>query len=166
MRLVYKFNTYDNKEQLFQMCRFSKDLYNQALYAIKTNLKENKFTSYDELYGIMKETTNLEGEINYRKLKAQVAQQCLKTLDKMMKSYFKSVKDWSKNKDKYSGKPNMPHYKRKDGYNQLIYPNQSCTIKDGRIYLSRDLSIRIPQYEKYGDTLKDFQQVRINPKKG
>lgn len=40
---------------------------------------------YAILFDLNKElqtTKNLEGEINYRLLKAQVSQQCLKTLDK------------------------------------------------------------------------------------
>ena len=34
MRLVYKFNNYKHNEELFRMCRFSKDLYNQTMYFI------------------------------------------------------------------------------------------------------------------------------------
>lgn len=41
---------------------------------------------------IMKETKNLEGEINYYLLKSQTNQQILKLLDKDWKSYFKSLK--------------------------------------------------------------------------
>ena len=102
MRLVYKFKNYQNNDELLRLCKISKDLYNQALYIVKTNLKkENRFTFYDKLDRTLKITPNLEGEINYRKLKAQVSQQCLKTLDKSIKGYAKSIKDWSKNKEKY-----------------------------------------------------------------
>lgn len=45
----------------------------------------------------------------------------------------------------------------------MYYPNQSCKIKDGKIILSKDLSISIPQYEKYSDLIKDFKQIRIKP---
>ena len=100
MRLVYKFNNYKHNEELFRMCRFSKDLYNQTMYIVKTNLKDGKFLFYNDLDKILKVTPNLEGEINYRKLKSQVSQQCLKLIDKNLKSYFKSIKDWSKNKNK------------------------------------------------------------------
>lgn len=97
MRLVYKFNNYENNDKLFELCRYSKDLYNQALYIVKTNLRENnKFIFYYDLNTILKVTPNLENEINYRKLKAQVSQQCLKVLDKNIKSYIKSIKDYFK----------------------------------------------------------------------
>ena len=167
MRLVYKFNNYQNNEELFRLCRISKDLYNQALYIIKTNLKtENRFTFYSELDKVLKVTPNIEGEINYRKLKAQVSQQCLKALDKSVKGYVKSIKDWSKHKEKYRGKPKLPNYKKKYDYNQLIYTNQCSSIKEGKIFFSKNLWINIPQLEKYKDKLNNFQQIRVNPKNG
>ena len=94
--------------------------------------------------------------------KAQCAQQCLKVIDRDLKSYIKAVKDWSKNPGKYTGKPNLPKYKKK--HNQLIYPNQSCFIKDGYIQLAKTLKIEIPQWEKYKDKLASFHQIRINPR--
>lgn len=45
----------------------------------------------------------------------------------------------------------------------MYYTNQSCKIKDGKIILSKDISISIPQYEKYSDLIKDFKQIRIKP---
>ena len=164
MRLVYKFNNYKHNEELFRMCRFSKDLYNQTMYIVKTNLKDGKFLFYNDLDKILKVTPNLEGEINYRKLKSQVSQQCLKLIDKNLKSYFKSIKDWSKNKNKYKGIPHLPNYLPKNGMFQLIYPNQSCSIKGGKIYFSKDLSVPIPQWEKFSSVLKNFKQIRVNPK--
>jgi putative transposase len=162
MRLVYRFDIQHN-DKLQELCTVSKNLYNQALYIVKQNLKENgKWLGYSQLNTILQTTTNLEGQINYRLLKAQVAQQCLKTLDKNIKSYIKSIKDYSKNKSKYHGCPRLPGYKKQT--NQLIYPNQSSIIRDGYVILAKDLKIRIPQYNKYSERLKQFQQVRILPK--
>ena len=162
MRLVYKFNVKYN-ERLYELCKISKNLYNQALYILKQELKtNNKWLSYYDLDRILRTYINLEGTINYRLLRAQVSQQCLKTLDKNIKSYVKSIKDYSKNKSKYNGCPKFPHYKKE--VNQLIYPNQSCSIKNRRLYLSKDFSIRIPQFDVYGERLKSFQQVRVIPK--
>lgn len=162
MRLVYRFDIQYN-DKLHELCVVSKNLYNQALYIVKQNLKEtNKWLGYNRLNTILQTTTNLEGQINYRLLKAQVAQQCLKTLDSNIKSYIKSIKDYTKDKSKYKGCPRIPGYKKET--NQLIYTNQACTIKDGYINLSKTVKIHIPQYEKYSDKLKQFQQVRILPK--
>ena len=163
MRLVYKFKIKQN-EKILDLCRISKNLYNQALYLVKKELEENnKWLNYSYLNKKLQTTTNLEGEINYKLLKAQVSQQCLKSLEKNITSYVKSIKDYSKNKSKYNGRPNFPSYKK--GVNMLIYTNQSCRIKeDGYLYLSKELRIKIPQFEKYYEKLKAFQQVRILPK--
>ena len=165
MRLVYSFRTTEHLKELLELCRVSNNLYNQALYAVKQSLKnDDRFLFYGDLDGIMKETYNLEGTVNYRLLKAQVAQQCLKQLDSAVKGYIRSIKDWSKNRDKYTGKPEFPKFRKKSGYNVITYPNQSCTIKDGRIRLSKELSLRIPQWDEMKDRLTGFQQVRIVPK--
>lgn len=165
MRLVYKYIYKGNKadtERILHYCEVSKNLYNQALYTVKQSLKENKFLFYNDIEKLMKESKNLEGEINYRLMpKAQSAQQCLKVLDKSLKSYFKAVKDWVKHKDKYKGKPMFPQYKK--GYNQLILTSQCCQIKENYISLQKDLKIFIPQWDKYGNKLLKFNQVRINP---
>lgn len=161
MRLAYKFKL-KNDPRLRRLCEVSKNLYNQALYLLKHELKENnKWLGYNQLNEILQKTTNIEGEINYRLLKAQVAQQCLRTLDKNVKSYIKSVKGYAKDKTRYSGRPNFPKYK--ESVNQIIYTNQSCSIKDGYLNLSKDLKLRIPQYGKYGERLKQFQQARVIP---
>ena len=165
MRLVYKYTYKGNKtdtERILHYCEVSKNLYNQALYAVKQSLKENKFLFYNDIEKLMKETKNLDGEINYRLMpKAQSAQQCLKVLDKSLKSYYKSIKDWAKHKDKYKGMPRLPQYKK--GYNQLILTSQCCQIRENYIYLQSDLRLFIPQWDKYGNKLLKFKQVRINP---
>ena len=162
MRLVYKFHIKEN-EHLMSLCKVSKNLYNQALYLVKKELKDNnKWVGYSYLNKELQTVKNLEGEINYRLLKAQVSQQCLKTLDKNITSYVRSIKDYSKNKGKYKGQPKFPKYKR--DVNQMIYTNQSCAIKNGFIFLDKKTKIKIPQFDKFFEKLKKFQQVRIIPK--
>ena len=62
----------------------------------ETLSKEDKWLSYFKLDDIMKNTKNLDGDINYRLLKAQCSQQVLRILDKNIKSYYKSVQDYKK----------------------------------------------------------------------
>jgi putative transposase len=162
MRLVYKYNI-NTCQELLNLCSISKNLYNQALYEVKENLKNNKFIFYNDLNKIMMNKYNLEGNINYKLLKAQVSQQILKILDKDIKSYFKSIKEYSKHKEKYKGNPKLPNYKKT--YNQLIYTNQCSTIKNGYIHLSKTLKIPIPQWDKYSERLSHFNQIRIIPKR-
>lgn len=163
MKLVYKFNIGQN-EDISSLCKISNNLYNQALYIFRETLsKEDKWLSCFELDSIMKKTKNLDGDINYRLLKAQCSQQILRVLDKNIKSYYKSAQDYKKYPSKYKEKPGLPSYKKRGSEFSLYYTNQSCKIEDGKIILSKELSISIPQYEKYSDLIKDFQQVRIKP---
>lgn len=163
MRLVYKFNIGQN-ENISSLCKISNNLYNQALYISRETLSnEDKWLSYFELDTIMKNTKNLDGNINYKLLKAQCSQQVLRILDKNIKSYYKSVQDYKKYPNKYKGKPGLPSYRKRGSEFNMYYTNQNCKIKDGKIVLSDELSIDIPQYEKYSDLIKDFKHVRIKP---
>lgn len=163
MRLVYKFNIGRN-ENISSLCRIGNNLYNQALYVFRETLsKEDKWLSYFELDTIMKNAKNLDGNVNYRLLKAQCSQQILKVLDENIKGYYKSVGDYRKNPCKYKEKPKLPKYRKRGSEFNLYYTNQSCKIKDGRIVLSKELSIDIPQYEKYSGLINNFKQVRIKP---
>ena len=162
MRLVYSFKIKYTNELREQMI-LSNNLYNQANYMIKEHYKSTgKYLSYPEVElkcKIQEDCFN-----NYRKIhKAQCAQQILKILDQNWKSFFKSVKDYKKNPTKYKGCPKPPRYKEKGAYNSLIYPNQSCQIRNGKIYLWKGCKpIKTPQKE-YKFT--QFQQVRFIPKK-
>lgn len=80
MRLVYKFNIGKN-EEISKLCKVSNNLYNQALYVFRETLKnESKWLSYFELDKILKDTRNLDGEINYRLLRLNVLNRYLNYL--------------------------------------------------------------------------------------
>ena len=168
MRYVYKFILNPDsvtRTKLVEWCSVSKCLYNQALYEVKQSLEKGEgFLFYNELEKIMKTKTNLDGNINYRLLKAQIAQQNLKQLDKNINGYIKAQQSYKKNPEKFQGVPKLPNWNR-GKYRQLIIPNQCCSIKNGRIYFDRNTFVRIPQYDKYKDLLMNFNQVRINPKR-
>jgi putative transposase len=108
---------------------------------------------------IMKHTVNLENEINYRLLKAQVAQQTLKRLDKSFKGFFNAVKDFTINPHKYISCPKPPRYLKKEQHN-LIYTYQSFQIKQGCAVLEKDLSVKIPDCLLY----EDIKQIEIIPR--
>ena len=92
MRLTYKFYI-KHTEQIDSMMRISNNLYNQALYVFKQRLEnEDVWTWYNDMDKIMKQTTNLEGECNYKLLKSQCSQQILRTLDKSVKAYCKHAR--------------------------------------------------------------------------
>ena len=111
----------------------------------------------------MKQILNLEGQCNYKLLKSKCSQQILRVFEKNIKSYCKSIKDWKVHKDKYKTMPQMPNYRKRGGMFNLYYTNQACSIKEGVIRLAKKLCVQIPQWEKYGDSIKSFCPVRLIP---
>lgn len=163
MNLIYSFYI-PQTEQLVNLCKVSNNLYNQALYLFRQTLKnENKWLWYADMDKLMKDTPNLEGEINYRLLKAQVSQQILKVLDKNVKAYCKVIKDFKAHPAKYRAMPQLPSFRKRGSLFNLYYPNQSAQIKDGKIRLAKGLIIPIPQWDKYKERIQNFQQVRVLP---
>lgn len=114
------------------LCFKSKNVYNCANYIIRQEfIKNNKWIRYNELDKIMQK------QDCYYELGSQCSQQTLKILDKNWVSFFKGIKDWSKHKDKYLGKPKLPQYKHKEvGRFVLTLTNAQCKIKDQWLYFS------------------------------
>ena len=163
MNLIYSFYI-PQTEHLVNLCKVSNNLYNQALYLFRQTLKnENKWLWYADMDKLMKTTPNLEGEINYKLLKAQVSQQILKVLDRNVKAYCKAIKDFKEQPSKYKAMPQLPSFRKRGSLFNLYYTNQAASIKDGKIRLAKDLNIIIPQWDKYKERIQNFQQVRIIP---
>ena len=147
---------------LAELCKESNSLYNQALYNAKQALrKDNTWLFYNDLNEICKNQPDKYN--NYKRLPRQCSQQTLRLLDKNLKAYRNSIKDWYENKSKYSGEPKMPNYRRSGGLFQLILTNQQCKLKYNNI-------ITFPKAFN-GLTLKlrkkfvnKINQVRILPK--
>lgn len=146
MRLVYKFYI-RHTEELDKLFRISNNLYNQALYLFRQRLDaDGVWTWYNDMDKLMKNVVNIEGECNYKLLPSVVSQQLLRVLDKNIKSYCKSIKDWKKRPEKYKGMPQMPHYRKRCGMMSLTYTKSGTSIKNGIIKLSRGTKIHIPQW--------------------
>lgn len=165
MQLTYKFKYYRNFDRLLNLCKISKNLYNQGNYVILNDMKANngkKKVNYRDLDRILKVTTNLENEVNYRLLKSHTSQQILMNLDKNWKSFFMGLRAYKKDPSKFKEIPKPPNYK---GFvNALYFTKNICQIKGDRLILYKDLSIKIPEYK--GRNFEKFQQVRILPRKG
>ncbi|NFD88705.1 transposase, partial [Clostridium botulinum] len=84
----------------------------------------------------------------------------LKLLDKNWISFFESIKDWSKHKEKYNGRPKLPNYKKKNGKNILVFTNQNCKQKEGYIQFPKCFN----KYELKTNINAKLQQVRILPR--
>jgi len=121
---------------LDHFCFLSKNLYNHANYMVRqTFIKDNKWIRYGELDQRLK--TDQEFPDYAAMPTAQTAQQTLRLLDRNWKSFFASMKDWSKNKEKYPGRPNLPKCASKNGRKSLIVTNQNCKLKDGIVYFPK-----------------------------
>lgn len=104
----------------------SKNIYNYANYVVRQEfIRNNKWIRYNELANMIKNSEP------YRDLGSNVGQQTLKVLDKNWKSFFVGIRGWSKNKNKYKGRPKLPNYKDKEkGRFPLIIDNIKFTIVD------------------------------------
>ena len=142
------------------LCFKSKNVYNYANYIVRQEfIKNNRWIRYNELASIMKDTEP------YRDLGSNVGQQTLRLLDKNWKSFFASIKDWNKNKDKYLGRPKLPKYKDKEkGRNILVIDNIKCSIRDGYLRFSWKPLKPLNNKFKTNATGK-LMQVRFIPRK-
>lgn len=120
---------------------------------IKLISKEHKFIGYQDLDKI------IQKDFDYKELLAQISQQTLRQLEQDWKSFFASIKDWKKNPSKYTGKPNLPKYKKKNGRTVAIITS-SIRIEDNELIFPK--SLKLPNLKtNITGTLK---QVRIVPK--
>lgn len=148
---------------LFDFCKMSKNLYNHANYLIRNEFVSNgKWLRYNDLDKILKNDSEFP---DYRNMPtAQSAQQTLRLLDKNWKSFFAEIKDYSKNKQKYLGKPKMPKYKKSTYI--LIVTNQTCKLNNDTVLFPKcfnSFSIKT----KIVDNVNfiSLQQVRFLPHK-
>ena len=97
---------------------------------------------------------------------AQSAQQILRLLDKNWKAFMVSIKDWSKHKEKYSGRPKLPNYLKKNSNYILILTNQNCQLKNGKIHFPKVFQgFTIKPKFTGKENFVSFQQVRLIPHK-
>ncbi len=112
-----------------EMCFKSKNLYNYANYIIRQEfITNNRWIKYNELFDLCKESDA------YKQIGSNTGQATLRMLDKTWKSFFVSIKDWSKSPSKYLGKPKLPKYLKKDGRYVLALDNNKVGIKDNKVY--------------------------------
>ena len=141
----------------------SKNLYNHANYLVRKEFVESgKWLRYHALCKLLRHDLDYP---DYADMPAaQSAQQTLRLLDANWKSFFKCIKDWSKNKDKYLGRPKLPKYKPKDGQMVVFVTNQQ--VKQKGDLLTFPKSFRGFTIKPRCSTLGNFEklnQVRIVP---
>ena len=143
------------------LCRVAKNLANEAIYNIRQYyFIEGKYLRYENNY------TLLKNSVNYKLLNSNMAQQILKDVDGMFKSFFGIMK--LVKQGKYSAKAiRLPHYFPKDGFATLII--SMIRLKDNVLTIPfsqtfkkthKPISIKIPPilHDKH------IKEIRIIPK--
>lgn len=135
------------------ICFKSKNLYNYVNYLMRQEfITEGKIASAYEFNKMLK------NEEVFRALPAKTSQQVIMKLSKNWKSFFKAVKDWSKDKSKYTGKPSLPKYKEKDGRNIVLFDYQQMKVKNRKL--------KFPKSDLYIETSvirEQFKQIQVIP---
>ena len=148
---------------LKQKCHIAKNIYNQGNYLIRQEFLNNgNYLSYQQIEKLLHDDENS----NYWDLgMANSSQQVLRVLDKNWKSFFRSIKDWSKHPEKYTGKPKLPRYLRKDGYKEFALTTNQAKLKDGFVHFPKVLQ-GFKLKTKFSDRkdFVEFRQARIIPR--
>ena len=137
--------TKEEYNTLRELCRISKNLTNQAIYNVKQYyLKEKQYLRYEANY------YELKNSKNYKLLNSNMAQQILKDVDSMFKSFFALIK--LAKQGKYNFKHiRLPKYLHKNGYSNLII---------SQIRIKNDNILTIP----FSNTFKKKYETKINIK--
>lgn len=147
-----------------EFTHLSKNLYNHDNYLVRNGFAETgKWLRYSKLDKLLREDLEFP---DYQNMPAsQSAQQVLRLLETNWKSFFQSIKDWSKSKDKYLGKPKLPKYKPKDGKMVLPLTNQQVKVKEDLLHFPKSFcGFTVKPRCITLDNFVKINQVRVVPK--
>ena len=121
---------------LREMCQYSNNLYNVALYNIRQHYFNTKrFLTYEGNYHECKTNEN------YALLQAGVAQQTMKVVDRSFKSFFNLLKKCKTGDYRYHD-VKIPHYRKKGGMFNLILSTNAIAVKNGFLYIPMSRAFR------------------------
>ena len=145
-------------DPLSSMCHVSKNLYNTTNYMMRQEFfheKRVKTTNYDMNHA-------LKDDLNFMVLPSQTAQQTIGMVYRNWKSFFRSLKEYRKVPSKFTGRPKIPKYLKKNGEYLLLFSNQQCRItRSGILKFPKKMSLEIRT--RFDHTL-DLREVRIIPR--
>ncbi len=153
--------TKEDYKNLKLLSHIAKNLANEAIYNVRQYyFQEKEYLNYEKNYALLKNS------LNYKMLNSNMAQQILKEVDDMFKSFFGLLKLAKKGKYNYRN-IKLPKYLPKDGFttlvigfvrikeNKLIVPYSNTFRKE-----HKSIEINIPP--KLID--KKIKEIRIIPK--
>ncbi|MEM0142478.1 MAG: transposase [Candidatus Parvarchaeum sp.] len=151
----------NENETISRMCHFSKGLYNQVNYILRSQfLNHEKLAGYNKLAHQFSISSGIEDYDNYQKLPAPTAQWTIKKVTQTWNSFFKAVKSYKKHPKNFSAMPKPPKYKSKNGEFILTFTNQQCSIHDGILKFPKKMGLEV---KTRLDQNIDLREVRIIP---
>ena len=151
----------DDYLTLRKLSHYAKNLANEAIYNIRQYyFIEGKYLRYESNYHLLKQS------FNYKQLNSNMAQQILKEVDGMFKSFFGLLKLAKKGKYDYKH-IKLPSYLPKDGFTTLIIGMIRLNENQLKIPMSQSfkkfhhkITIKIPPQL----VTKKVKEVRIIPR--
>lgn len=154
---------------LREKCFLAKNVYNHGNYLIRQEFfNSGNYLGYSKVEKLMHDDVEFPDYWNLGL--ANSSQQIIRSLDKNWKSFFKSIKDWAKHKDKYLGMPKPPKYLKKDRLKDFALTYAQIHVSDGFIEFPKSIS------DDYGNRMKihvcfpnkpefkKFQMCRVIPR--
>lgn len=121
---------------------------------------ENPYVNYGFLNALFKFTK----QPDYLSLPIQSSQATMKKVFSDWKSFYESIKDYSLNPGKYTGKPRIPRYIR-SAQKEVEFTNQDCVIKEQK-YLKFPKTKTTLNIGKLGKVSSKLKCVRVIPTYG
>ena len=149
---------------LMDKCHEAKNIYNHANYIIRQEFINNgNWLRYDDIEQMLHNDMEYPDYWNWNL--ANSSQQVLKVLDKNWKSFFKAIKEYNKNPEKFTGRPKLPKYIKKNGYKEFVLTTQQVKLKDdGLVYFPKSMDGFIIKPKFIENGYEQFKQARIVPK--
>ena len=149
-----------NYEWCKYVCLQARYIYNVMLYEYRQNFfkteNERIDISFKDLYQIGKASKH------WKELPAKCSSQCWMQLTNDINSYWKAIKEYNKNPEKFKKRPNIPNYNKDSGIvifniQTLLFshklPSQHCRL------VRTDIVLDLSKYEG------EVREVKIIPKK-
>ncbi|WP_205427308.1 RNA-guided endonuclease InsQ/TnpB family protein [Clostridium botulinum] len=114
-----------------EYCFKSKNIYNLANYT-----QRQLFINKEPILKYVDLSKRLNKTEAFKEIGSNSAQMTLKLVCQNWKSFFVSVKDYTKNPSKYLGKPKLPKYKDKNGRYIFTMTNMQTHIYDGYLFFA------------------------------
>ena len=154
---------------LREKCFLAKNVYNHGNYLIRQEFfNSGKYLGYSKVEKLMHDDIEFPDYWNLGL--ANSSQQILRSLDKNWKSFFKSIKEWSKHKEKYLGIPKPPKYLKKYGLKEFSLTYAQIHVSNDFIEFPKSISdnhgnrMKIHVCFPNKPEFKKFQMCRVVPR--